>query len=98
MPGPAPSVYSPEEMRMPVANSQTLEAALNVAQRIGDGLAVLAREQGRKLFLVAVEQRHEAQEDAGAHLRIAGGPLRLGSGSISDGGRDPSREARAMRA
>ena len=23
MPGPAPSVYSPEEMRMPVANSQT---------------------------------------------------------------------------
>src|SRR5262245_36244851 len=65
-----------------------LEAALNVAGRIGDGLAVLAREEGRKLFLVPVEESHEIQKDAGAHLRVAGGPLRLGCGGIGHGGRD----------
>ena len=83
MPGPAPSVYSPfSRCGMPTANSHDFEAALDVAGRIRDGLAMLARQQRCQLFLVAVEECDEIQHHARADLRVARRPLRLGGGGI----------------
>ena len=62
------------------------EAADDVALGVLDRLAMFARDQHRQLVHVLVEQVDELHEDAGAALRVGGGPLRLrGLGGV-DGG------------
>src|SRR5262249_47310710 len=51
--------------------------ALDVAKRVGNGLAVLAREQCGEGLLVAAQQLDKTQEHTGADLRILGGPRGL---------------------
>ena len=50
---------------------------LDVAERVGVGLAVLERQRGRELIGVLVDQVDEPHEDTGAALRVPGGPLLL---------------------
>ena len=80
MPGPALSVNSPF-MQSAGCHSRKLgdlDAALDVALGVGHRLAVLAGEHVGELVHVAVDQRDEGGEHAGATLRIDGGPCRLG--------------------
>lgn len=62
------------------------EAADNVALGILDRLAVLLGEDFGKLVHVLVQEFDEFEEDPGAALRIGGGPLRLRSLGVFDGG------------
>ena len=63
-----------------------LKAALNVALGVGNGLAVLARQNVGELVVVALRQFEELHHHARPALRIGCGPLRLSSTRILDGG------------
>jgi hypothetical protein len=54
-----------------------IQAALNIAARIGEGLAVFARQQFRQVVELALRQFEEAEQNASAALRVGGGPSRL---------------------
>ena len=54
-----------------------LDAALDVALGVGDGLAVLLREQFGQLFYVGVDQLDELHHHPGPALRVPGAPLLL---------------------
>ncbi len=62
-----------------------LQAALHVAARIGNGLAMLGGEQVRQFVDVAVDQIDEAHHYAGAALRVCGRPGRLSGLGVGDG-------------
>ncbi len=69
-----------------------LDAALDVTAGVGDGLAVLDRQQLGELVGVGVDQLDELHQDAGPALRVPGGPflLRLDGGGhrgVDVGGR-----------
>ena len=63
-----------------------LEAALDVALGVGDGLAVLAGEAVGELVVVAVGELEELHQHAGAALRVGRGPGRLRGLGVLDGG------------
>ncbi len=54
-----------------------LDAAQNIALRVGNGLAVFAGKQFGQGVIVARHQFQEFHEDANAALRVGGGPFRL---------------------
>ena len=62
------------------------EAALNVAFGIGDGLAVLARQELGQEIIFLVDEIEELHQHARAPLRIGGGPAGLGGLGIFDSG------------
>lgn len=70
-------VFALEQVRSPRGELDDLEAPLDVALRVVDGLAVLAREQlGERLHL-ALHQIEESQQHASALLGVRRGPLDL---------------------
>ena len=64
-------------MRNAAGEFDHLEAALDIALGVGNGLAVFARQHIRELVVVALRQFEELHHDAGAALRIGVGPLGL---------------------
>jgi len=63
-------------MRDAAGELDNLQPALNVALGVGDHLAVFGRQEMRDLVHVLLDQRLERKHDAGAALRIRGGPSR----------------------
>src|SRR3546814_3364485 len=59
-----------EQMRRAAGELDHFEAALDVAMRVGDHLAVLRREQMREFLLMSLDHRLEIEQDARAALRI----------------------------
>src|SRR3546814_7703025 len=57
-------------MRRAAGELDHVEAALDVAMRVGDHLAVLRREQMREFLLMSLDHRLEIEQDARAALRI----------------------------
>jgi hypothetical protein len=64
------------------------DAALDVAPRVGDRLAVLTRQDIGELVVVASDQLEELHEHARPALRVDGGPRRLRRGGVLDRGAD----------
>ena len=62
-----------------------LEAALDVALGVGDGLAVLGREELGEVLDVLLDQLQELEHDPRAPLRVGRGPGRLRGLGIGDG-------------
>ena len=73
-------------MRNAAGEFDHFEAALDVALGVGNGLAVLARQQVGELVVVALRQFEELHHDAGAALRVGGAPLDLGGLGVLDRG------------
>ena len=73
-------------MRNAAGEFDHLEAALDVALGVGNGLAVLARQQLGELVVVALRQFEELHHHAGAALRIGGAPLDLRRLGVLDRG------------
>ena len=73
-------------MRNAAGEFDHFEAALDVALGVGNGLAVLARQQIGELVVIALRQFEELHHHARAALRIGGAPLHLGGLGILDGG------------
>jgi len=74
------------------AEFDDFQTALNVALRIRDHLAMFGAEQVRQFVHIGFDQRLEIEHNAGAALRVDGGPggLRL------LGGRDGKVEQRSV--
>ena len=68
-----------------------LDAALDVTARVGDGLAVLERQQLGEFVDVLVDQVDELHHHPGAALRVAGRPVLLRLDGHRDGGVDVGR-------
>ena len=68
-----------------------LDAALDVALGVRNGLAVLEAEQLGQFLGVGVDQFDELHHHPGAALRVPGGPLFLGFDRRGDGGVDVGR-------
>ena len=60
------------------------EAALKIAERIGNGLAMFHRDQPRQLLAMGIGKLEELHHDPAAELRVLGGPGRLRSFRIFD--------------
>src|SRR3982075_967019 len=73
-------------MRNAAGEFDDLEAALNVALGIGNGLAMLARQEIGELVVIAVRELEEFHHDAGAALRIGRAPVRLRGSGVFDRG------------
>ena len=71
---------------MPQREFDHLEAALDVALGVGNGLAVLARQQLGELVVVALGQLEELHHHARAALRVGGRPFRLRGLGVLDRG------------
>ena len=72
-------------MRRADADLDHFEAALDVALGVGDGLAVLARQEVGQRIIVALHQVEELHQHAHAPLRIGRGPGRLRRLGVLDG-------------
>jgi hypothetical protein len=81
----------PDQVRDADRELDDLDAALDVAFGVGEGLAVLERQRFGQLVDVLVDQVDEAHHHAGAALRVPGGPLLLRLGGADDGGVDVGR-------
>src|SRR3546814_6392426 len=57
-----------EQMRRAAGELDHVEAALDVAMRVGDHLAVLRREQMREFLLMSLDHRLAIEQDARAAL------------------------------
>jgi hypothetical protein len=68
-----------------------LDAALNVALGIREGLAVFAGEQSGEFVDVLIDEVHELHHHAGPALRIPRRPVLLGLRRAGDGGVDVGR-------
>ena len=66
-----------EQVRDADRELDDLDAALDVALGVGDGLAVLDRQQLGELVGVGVDQLDELHQHAGPALRVPGGPFLL---------------------
>ena len=73
-------------MRDAAGELDDLEAALDIALGVGNGLAVLARQHVGELVVVALREFEELHHHARATLRIGVGPLDLGVPGVLDGG------------
>jgi acyl-CoA reductase-like NAD-dependent aldehyde dehydrogenase len=81
------SVFALQGMRDAAGELDHLQAALDVALRVGDDLAVLAREHLGHLVHIGFDEPLEVEHDAGAALRIDQrpgllGPERRGHGQV----------------
>src|SRR6185503_16293907 len=77
-----------QEMRNAARELDDLDAARELALRVGEHLAMLARDERRDLVEALVEQLLELEQDARAFERRSVGPAR----ECSLGGRDGSRD------
>ena len=73
-------------MRNAAGEFDHFKPALDVALGIGNGLAVLARQELRELVIVALGQFKEFHHDAGAALRVGVRPLDLRRLGVLDRG------------
>src|SRR5262249_14765727 len=73
-----------EQVRNAAGELDHLEAALDVALGVGEGLAVLGGEERRELVVLLLHQLEEPEHDPGAALRIGGGPGGLRGGRVGD--------------
>ena len=73
-------------MRNAAGEFDHFEAALDVALGVGNGLAVLARQQVGELVVIALGEFEEFHHHARAALRIGGGPLDLRGLGVLDRG------------
>ena len=78
-------VFALHQVRNADSKLDDLKAALNVALGVGNGLAVLARQNVGELVVVALREFEELHHHARPALRIGRGPLRLSSARILDG-------------
>ena len=77
MPGPAPSEYSPfSRCGMPQANSTTSRPRWMSPLESAKVLPCSDGQQPRQIVVLALDQLQELEHDAGAALRIGGGPGR----------------------
>ncbi|MPL73124.1 hypothetical protein SDC9_18917 [bioreactor metagenome] len=76
----AVGVFALEKGRRAHADLDHLEPALHVAARIGQGLAMLARDELGQLVHMRVDQVAEFHHHPGAALRVGRGPDRLRGG------------------
>ena len=67
-----------QQVRNAAGELHHLEAALDVALGVGEGLAVLGGQQPGEVVVFGLHQLEELEHDAGAALRIGRGPGRLG--------------------
>ena len=72
-------------MRDAAGEFHHLEAALDVALGVGEGLAVLGRQQLGEVVVFLLDQLEELEHHAGAPLRIGRRPGRLRRFGIGDG-------------
>ncbi len=72
-------------MRDAAGELDHFKPALDVALGVGKGLAVLGRQQPRQIVIFALDQLQKLEHDAGAALRIGGGPGRERGFRIGDG-------------
>jgi hypothetical protein len=77
--------FALEQVRDATGELDHLEAALNVALGIGDGLAVLGGEELGERIVLLLHQFQELEQHARAALRIGRGPGRLRRLGIGDG-------------
>src|SRR3979411_2143974 len=71
-------------MRNATGEFDHLKAALNVALGVGNGFAVLARQEIGELVVIALRQLKELHHHAGAALRIGRAPLHLRGFGVLD--------------
>ena len=84
-------IFALEDVGDAAAKFDDFEAALNVALGVRDHLAMFGAEQMGQLGHVRFDQRLEIEHDAGAALRVDGGPgglrfLGSGDGEVEQGG------------
>ncbi len=89
------SVQAGQVDRQPAGEFDSLQAAHDLGQGVGEGLAVIARDQGRQLLTVAVDQGAVGEEDLAASDERRVAPAREcppggGDGRV-DLGRSPAR-------
>ena len=77
-------------MRNAASKLRDLQAALDIALGVGDGLAVLTGQHIGELVVVPLHQFDELHHHAGAALRIGVGPFGLGERGVLDRGADLS--------
>ena len=77
-----------EQLRDAAGELDDFEAALHLAQRIGQGLAVLGGKQLGDVSRVLVDQVAELEQDAGAALRRGGAPVGKGGAGGGHGAVD----------
>ena len=80
------------------ADFDHFEAALDVALGVGDGLAVLARQDFGQLVIVAVGEFEELHQHAHAALRVGRRPFRLRRLGVLDRGAQFGRRGQRHRA
>ena len=73
-----------EQVRGAGGELHHLDAALDVALGIREGLAVFGGQQGGELVHVLVDQVHELEQDPAAALRVHGGPFQLALFRVGD--------------
>ncbi len=69
---------------MPQANLDHLEAALDVALGVDEGLAVLGGEQAGEVVIFGLDQLQKLEHHPRPALRVGGRPGRLGRGRVGD--------------
>ena len=72
-------------MRDTTGELHHFEPALDVAARVGDGLAMFRGEQLGEAVVVLLRKLQELEQHARASLRIGGGPAKLRSLGVGDG-------------
>ncbi len=75
-----------EEVRDSGREFDDLQAALDVAVCVGDGLAVLGRQKPGQGVPLLLHERQEPQQDPRPPLRVPVGPVALGTGGVRDRG------------
>jgi len=95
-------VLALQHLRRADAELDHFEAALDVALGVGNGLAVLARQEVGERVVVARGEFEELHHHARAALRVGGGPGGLRGLGVLDGGahlgrRWPAARARRLR-
>ena len=75
-----------DQVRDAAGEFDDFEAALDIALRVGDHLAVFGRQQLGEAFEVALDERLESEQHARAALRVGRRPRRLRGGGVGDGG------------
>ena len=85
MPGPGVvGVLALHQVRDAAGELHHLEAALDVALGVDEGLAVLGGQQPREVVVFGLHQLQELEHHAGAALRIGRGPGRLRGRGVGD--------------
>ena len=77
-------VFALQQMRDAAGELDHLEPALDVALGVGEGLAVLGRQEPREIVVLGLDQLEELEHHARAALRIGGGPAREGGLRVRD--------------